>query len=103
MPMIAISGRLRFGGFSAAIVTSASCFAIGGAAAWDGAGGNVTIHPTKAIAQSTTALMTIHLTSRQFMVPRPEFPLRFAGQATGRGRDPKWRNSRKKGHASGTL
>ena len=32
MPMIAISGRWRFGGFKAASVASASSFAIGGAA-----------------------------------------------------------------------
>jgi hypothetical protein len=89
MPMIAINGRRRFGGFNAVTMASASCFAIGGAAAKDGAGGSVKIQPPKLIATRAMAPRPIHFkgrhfTDRQFTFPCLECSLQPGAQATAR-------------------
>ena len=66
-PMIAISGRWRFGGFRAANVASASTCAIGGAAPAGGAGGSESIQAAPIITGSVAAPKPLHNKSRLFM------------------------------------
>src|SRR5688500_13555401 len=67
MPMIAISGRRGFGGFKAARIASASCFAIDGASVTAGAGGRERIHAPPIARTITTMPKTLHKMSRRFM------------------------------------
>src|SRR5882757_10919795 len=68
MPTIAISGRRRFGGFKAAMVASASSFAIVGAVAKAVAEGRVKIQTPPIITKAAAAPKPPHNTSRHFMV-----------------------------------
>jgi hypothetical protein len=70
MPMMAISGRWRFGGFKAAIVASRSSCAIAGGAATEGVIGSEKIQPAPITANSAAAASTPHNRSRKFIVRR---------------------------------
>src|SRR5689334_11354115 len=69
MPMIAISGRCRFGGFNAATVASRSACAIGGGAVTDGAGGSDHSQPPPIMRRIATATRALHNRRCDVIVP----------------------------------
>jgi hypothetical protein len=68
--MMAISGRCRFGGFSAAIAASRSSCAIAGGAATEVAGGSEKIQAPPITTKSATTPSALHNTRREFIICR---------------------------------